>query len=68
MRPDGAVARAIAAGATAGEVVDVLVCVARTVGMAQLVAAAAPIALGLGVDVDRAFEELGDDGDVNRRH
>jgi alkylhydroperoxidase/carboxymuconolactone decarboxylase family protein YurZ len=50
------VAGALAAGATAGDVVGTLVAVAPTVGMAHVVSAAAGLALGLGYDVDRALE------------
>ena len=52
------VASAIGAGATHDEIVDVLTSVARSVGLAHLVSAAGPLAHELGVDVDRAFEQL----------
>ena len=50
------VGRARAAGATDEQIVDVLVAVAPTIGMAHLVAATPSLALGLGVDLDGAFE------------
>jgi len=55
------VAAALTAGATDEEIVDVLLAVASTIGMARLVAAAPPLALGLGLDLDRAFERLDDE-------
>ena len=55
------VAAALAAGATEAEVVDVLLAVASTVGLARLVSAAPSLALGLGLDLDHAFEQLDDE-------
>jgi 4-carboxymuconolactone decarboxylase len=52
------VASALRAGATPEEIVDVLICVAPTVGLADLVAATVPLARELGVDLDEAFEQL----------
>jgi 4-carboxymuconolactone decarboxylase len=47
---------AVSAGATAAEIVDVLVGVVPVVGMPSVVAAAPKLALGLGHDIDEAFE------------
>lgn len=55
---DCAVAGALAAGATADEIVDVLVAVGPTVGSAHLVSAAPKVALGLGHDVAGDLERL----------
>jgi alkylhydroperoxidase/carboxymuconolactone decarboxylase family protein YurZ len=54
------VRRALAAGATPEDVMDTLVAVSPTVGLAHLVSATAGVALGLGYDVDAAFEGLDD--------
>ena len=51
------VADALAAGVSAEEIVDVLVEVAPTLGLARLVPGAVELALTLGYDVDRALEE-----------
>ena len=50
------VADALAAGMSAEEIVDVLIEVAETVGLARLVPAAVELASALGYDVDRALE------------
>jgi 4-carboxymuconolactone decarboxylase len=47
---------AISAGATAGEIVDVLVGVTGVVGLPSVVAAAPRLALALGYDIDDALE------------
>jgi 4-carboxymuconolactone decarboxylase len=47
---------AVAAGATAAEIVDVLVGVVPVVGMPSVVAAAPMLALALGYDIDEALE------------
>jgi 4-carboxymuconolactone decarboxylase len=47
---------AVAAGATAAEIVDVLVAVVPVVGMPSVVAAAPMLALALGYDIDEALE------------
>ena len=49
---------AIAAGASAEEVVEVLVAVAPTVGLARVAAATSELAAALGYDIDRALEAL----------
>jgi 4-carboxymuconolactone decarboxylase len=54
------VGAALAAGATADEVVDTLTAVAPTVGLARVVSAAPGLALALGYDIDRALEEVDD--------
>jgi alkylhydroperoxidase/carboxymuconolactone decarboxylase family protein YurZ len=51
---------ALRAGATPDEVVEVLHDIAPVVGSAAAIAAAPRIALALGYDLDRAFEELAD--------
>ena len=51
---------AIAAGATAEEMVDTLTAVAPTVGLARVVSAAPGLALALGYDIDRALESIDD--------
>lgn len=48
---------AVAAGATAEEIVDVLVAVVPTVGMPCVVAAAPNLALALGYDLEEAFDQ-----------
>ena len=50
------VADALAAGMSAEEIVDILIEIAQTVGLARLVPAAIELALALGYDVDRALE------------
>jgi alkylhydroperoxidase/carboxymuconolactone decarboxylase family protein YurZ len=47
---------AVSAGATAGEIVDVLVAIIPLVGTARVVAAAPRLAMALGYDVEQAFE------------
>jgi 4-carboxymuconolactone decarboxylase len=47
---------AVSAGATAAEIVDVLVGVVPVVGMPSVVAAAPKLALALGYDIDEALE------------
>ena len=51
------VAVALAAGATADEIVGTLIAAAPTIGLARLVSAASELALSIGYDVDAAFEE-----------
>jgi 4-carboxymuconolactone decarboxylase len=48
---------AVSAGATAAEIVDVLVGVVSVVGLPSVVAAAPRLALALGYDVDAALEQ-----------
>jgi alkylhydroperoxidase/carboxymuconolactone decarboxylase family protein YurZ len=48
---------AVSAGATAAEVVEVLVGVAPTVGLPRVVAAAPKVGMALGYDVSGAFED-----------
>lgn len=52
----GAVDRALAAGATADDVVASLIAVSTLVGQARLVESTPSVARGLGYDVDDAFE------------
>jgi alkylhydroperoxidase/carboxymuconolactone decarboxylase family protein YurZ len=52
------VASALAAGASADEIVDAMVAVGATVGSAHLVAAAPKIAMALGYDVGADLERL----------
>ena len=52
------VSAAVELGATEQEVIDTMIAVASTVGMARLVSASPRVALGLGYDVDAAFEGL----------
>lgn len=47
---------AMAAGATAEDVVGVLLAVARTIGSAGVVACTSRLALAIGYDIDRALE------------
>jgi alkylhydroperoxidase/carboxymuconolactone decarboxylase family protein YurZ len=54
---------ALAAGATADEIVGTLVAVAPLVGTARITSAAAAIAAALGYDLDDAFERM--DGVTN---
>jgi hypothetical protein len=49
---------AVELGATEQEVIDTMIAVASTVGMACLVSASPRVALGLGYDVEAAFENL----------
>ena len=52
------VCAAVELGATEQEVIDTMIAVASTVGMACLVSASPRVALGLGDDVEAAFENL----------
>ena len=52
---------ALAAGATADEIVGTLMAVAPATGVARVVAAAPEFALALGYDLDAAFEAWDDD-------
>jgi alkylhydroperoxidase/carboxymuconolactone decarboxylase family protein YurZ len=52
------VCAAVELGATEQEVIDTMIAVASTVGLARLVSASPRVALGLGYDVDAAFERL----------
>jgi alkylhydroperoxidase/carboxymuconolactone decarboxylase family protein YurZ len=58
---DTAVAAAMAAGASPGDIVDVLLLVAPSVGSARLVGVAPRIAEALGYDVHAALERLDPD-------
>ena len=49
---------ALAAGATPGDIVGVLVAVIATVGLPKVVSAAPPLGLAVGYDVDGALEGL----------
>jgi 4-carboxymuconolactone decarboxylase len=60
-----AVVDALAAGATADEIVGTLVAIAPLVGAARVTAAAPAIAAALGYDLDEAFERI--DGLSNER-
>ena len=51
-----AVEPALAAGASVDEIVETLIAVAPTVGLARVVSAAPELALALGYDVDHAIE------------
>lgn len=51
---------AVDAGATAAEIVDVLVGVVPIVGLPRVVAAAPKLAMALGYDIDDALEHLSD--------
>lgn len=53
-----AVTDALAAGATAQEIVGALIAVAPLVGVPRVTAAAPVIAAALGYELDRAFEHL----------
>ena len=46
---------AVEAGATAPEIVDVLICVVPLVGLPRVVAAAPRLAMALGYDIDEAL-------------
>ncbi len=48
---------AVSAGATAAEIVDVLVGVVPTVGLPRVVAAAPKVGMALGYDINGALEE-----------
>jgi hypothetical protein len=61
--------QASAAGATEGEIVDVLVTVGPTIGLAGLVASAPRLATAIGYDLENGHDERGPDtphGDVGR--
>ncbi|HSJ43166.1 MAG TPA: carboxymuconolactone decarboxylase family protein [Euzebyales bacterium] len=58
-------ATAVAAGATADDIVDALIAVAPLTGEARLVAAASALALAIGYDIDAALEAY--DGGIPRR-
>lgn len=63
------VAEAHAAGATDEEVLDTLIAVSPTVGLAHLVSATVGLALALGYDIDAAFEgtdQVAHDQDISR--
>jgi 4-carboxymuconolactone decarboxylase len=47
---------AVGAGATAAEIVDVLISVIPIIGLPRVVAAAPKLAMALGYDTDEAFE------------
>ena len=49
--------RALAAGATEGEIADVLLAIAPVAGLGRVVAAAPDVAIALGYDVAAALEE-----------
>lgn len=53
-----AVENALSAGATAEEVIGVVIAVAPSIGVARVVSAAPAVALALGYDVDAALEQL----------
>jgi hypothetical protein len=50
----------VGGGATAAEIVDVLVGVVPVVGLPSVVAAAPKLAMALGYDVEDALEQRGD--------
>ena len=52
------IADLLAAGTSADEIVDILVELAPTVGLARLVPAAEELSIALGYDIDRALERL----------
>jgi alkylhydroperoxidase/carboxymuconolactone decarboxylase family protein YurZ len=52
---------AVSAGATAGEIVDVLVGIVSVVGIPRVVAAAPKVALALGYDTDDVLQPPSDD-------
>ena len=54
------IADALATGLSAEEIVEVLIDVAPTIGLARLVPGAVELALALGYDIDRALEEPAD--------
>jgi alkylhydroperoxidase/carboxymuconolactone decarboxylase family protein YurZ len=49
---------ALAAGASADDVVGTLIAVAPISGLARVISAAPEVALAIGYDIDQAFEEL----------
>jgi alkylhydroperoxidase/carboxymuconolactone decarboxylase family protein YurZ len=54
------VGRALAAGATEDEIVDVLLAIAPLTGLGRVVAAAPQVATALGYDIEAALEEWDD--------
>ena len=56
------VADALAAGATDDDVLETLTSVSRTVGLARVVSATGGLALGLGYDIEAAFEGIEEAG------
>jgi alkylhydroperoxidase/carboxymuconolactone decarboxylase family protein YurZ len=52
---------ALAAGATADEIVGALIAVAPITGLARVVSATPEVALSIGYDIDQAFEASGSD-------
>jgi alkylhydroperoxidase/carboxymuconolactone decarboxylase family protein YurZ len=56
-----AVDAALDAGATADEIVGLLIAVAPIIGLARVVAATPAVARSIGYDIDRAFEALDSD-------
>jgi hypothetical protein len=53
-----AVRHALTVGVTVDEVIDTLVAVSATVGLARVVSATPGMANALGIDIDSALEEL----------
>jgi len=51
------VTRALAAGATEGEIADVLLAIAPVVGLGRVVSATPDVATALGYDIEAALEE-----------
>lgn len=51
---------ALAAGATASDVIGVLIAVAPDVGMARVVSATQGLSLAMGYDIDAALEDMDD--------
>jgi len=58
---------AFSAGATADEIVEVLVSVVPVVGLASVVAAAPRLAMALGYDIDHALERYDIDDALERQ-
>jgi len=58
---------AVELGATDQQVIDTMTAVASTVGLARLVSASPRVALGLGYDVEAAFEALDPDDRFDAR-
>ena len=54
------VADALAAGVSAEEIVDILIEIAPTIGLARLVPCSVELALALGYDIDHTLEEHDD--------
>ena len=54
------IAGALAAGISADEIVDALLDLAPTIGLARLVPVTLELAAALGYDIDRALEDLDD--------